>query len=61
MNEQFIIDKLIIHGIHYNKFGRQEDETFFSYWMFKLQELKGFKTINEACSYFLSPGERRAA
>lgn len=58
MNEQFIIDKLILHGINYHKFGSLQDEIAFTQWMDKLQHHKNFNTQEEACNYFIAWGER---
>ncbi len=57
MNEQFIIDKLILHGINYHKFGNVQDEISFTQWMDKLKNFKEFDSIEEACDYFLAQGE----
>lgn len=53
MNEQFIIDMLIINYVNYHKFG---DEQGFRGWMQRLQELKGFATMDETCAYFVVMG-----
>ena len=62
MSEQFIIDKLIIHGIHHSNFGREQDKQAFTYWMHQLQQFKGLETVEEAIEYFFAnEGEMVAA
>lgn len=57
MNEQSIIDKLILHGINYGRFGDKRDKQLFANWMYKLQHYKNFSTLDEACNYFIAKGE----
>lgn len=52
MNEQYVLDMLVINGVNYHKFGDDRFEKDFTYWMHQLQKVKGFKTIEETCSYF---------
>ncbi|BDH60106.1 hypothetical protein MTP04_02360 [Lysinibacillus sp. PLM2] len=61
MNESYIIDQLILNGFNYHRFGDEQFKDAFSRWMYKLQDLKGFKTIDETCEYFLNEGKANVA
>lgn len=61
MCEQYIIDQLILNGMNFHNYGCEQYKQSFKYWMYKLQEYKGFETLSEACEYFLKPGEKRVA
>lgn len=57
MNEDFIINMLILNAFNYYKFGDEQYKRSYTNWMYKLQQLKNFNTIEEACNYFIAKGE----
>ncbi|MCP1144909.1 hypothetical protein [Lysinibacillus endophyticus] len=56
MNEVYILDMLVLNGLNYHKYKSQHFEEAFGFWMEQLQRVKGFRTMDEACEYFLDWG-----
>ncbi len=57
MTEDFIIDMLTLNAFNYQKFGDEQYKEAYTNWMYKLQNFKGFDSIEEACDYYLAQGE----
>ena len=55
--EEFIINQLTLLAFSYHKFGNERDKEVFTNWMDKLQHIKRFNSIEEACDYYLAQGE----
>lgn len=53
MTEQAIINLLTLNAGHYHKYGLADFEQKFASFMELLRVRKGFKTINEACNYYI--------
>lgn len=60
MNEEFIINQLTLYAFNYHRFGNDHYKQSFTNWMDKLQHIKGFKSIEEACDYYLAQGEMQS-
>ncbi|QCR33154.1 hypothetical protein [Lysinibacillus sp. SGAir0095] len=56
--EEFIINQLTLNAFNYHKFGGEQFKQSFEKLMYKLQQLKKFCTIEEACNYFIAKGEK---
>lgn len=57
MNEEQIIKQLTLNAFNYRDFGEERFKQAFTNWMYKLQHIKGFNSIEEACDYFIAQGE----
>lgn len=57
MNEEEIIKQLTLNAFNYHKFADKQFYDSFSIFMYKLQHIKEFNSIEEACDYYLAQGE----
>lgn len=60
LNEDQIINMLVLNQVSYQKFGDKKYYDAFEIYMRKLQNKKGFNSIQEACDYYLAQGDIQA-
>lgn len=53
MDEIFIVDMCVINAVNYHKFGSAMFEKQYEFWIKRLQQLKGFRTIEETTDYLI--------
>lgn len=53
MDEFFIIDMCVINAVNYHKFGSAMFGKQYEFWIKRLQQLKGFRTIEETTDYLI--------
>lgn len=53
MDEIFIVDMCVINAVNYHKFKQNEYEKQYEFWIKRLQQLKGFRTIEETTDYLI--------